>query len=85
MKKFISVLAAFVLCAMLSVPVMASESPEATTGDASLTPTPTLSPDSVSSTESSPRTSDTIVVPGLATIGVAGIGLTTVAIKKKQA
>lgn len=78
MKKFISVLATFVLCTMLSVPVMASESPNASQGEA----TAPSSTEAVNNPELSPRTSDTVVIPGLATVGVAGIALITCSVKK---
>ncbi len=83
MKKIISVVITIIVCFAMSISVFAASSPEGgeALGGEEIEPGATTTT-SVSDATTSPTTSDTLVVPGLAVIALGGAAVAVVSKKK---
>ena len=85
MKKFITLIATLVVCLTMGMATMATESPDAGSDVSGGHRDPTVDGDTTGSgTGTSPVTGDTLVIPGLGTLAIAGIAVSTVAKKKME-
>lgn len=83
MKKFITLIATLVVCLTMGMATLATESPDAGE-DVSGGHRDPSTEETTTRPGTSPVTGDTLVIPGLGTLAIAGIAVSTVAKKKME-